>query len=71
MSLKTKKGNIKKIGMKWDRQKDRQTRGAFNRFPDFFVQAFKIVVDSWEFSILLLYISWDDLPISLILGINE
>ncbi len=22
-------------------------RGAFNKFPDFFVQAFKIVVDSW------------------------
>ena len=30
--------------------------GAFNKFPDFFVQAFKIVVDSWEFSMLLLYI---------------
>ena len=23
-----------------------QVRGAFNKFPDFFVQAFKIVVDS-------------------------
>ena len=23
-------------------------RGAFNRFPDFFVQAFKIVIDSWK-----------------------
>ena len=22
-------------------------RGAFNKFPDIFVQAFKIVVDSW------------------------
>ena len=21
--------------------------GAFNKFPDFFVQAFEIVVDSW------------------------
>ena len=31
-------------------------RGAFNRFPDFFVQAFKIVVDSWKFTMLLLYI---------------
>ena len=30
--------------------------GIFNKFPDFFVQAFKIVVDSWKFSILLLYI---------------
>ena len=36
-------------------------RGAFNKFPDFFfVQAFKIVVDSWKFSMLLLYILWDD-----------
>ena len=22
-------------------------RGAFNKFPDIFVEAFKIVVDSW------------------------
>ena len=29
-----KKSNLKKL------------RGAFNKFPDFFVQAFKIVVDS-------------------------
>ena len=32
-------------------------------FPDFFVQAFKIVVDSWKFNMLLLYILWDDRPI--------
>ena len=32
-------------------------------FQTFFVWAFKIVVDSWEFSILLLYILWDDWPI--------
>ena len=31
-------------------------RGSFNKFPDFFVQAFKIVVDSWKSSMLLLYI---------------
>ena len=37
-------------------------RGAFNKFPDFFVQAFKIVVDSWKFTILLLYILWEDWP---------
>ena len=35
-------------------------RGAFNKFPDFFVQVFKIVVDSWKFIMLLLYILWDD-----------
>ena len=46
-------------------------RGAFNKFPDFFVQAFKIVVDSWTFTMLLLYILWDNWPISNISGSNE
>ena len=46
-------------------------RGAFNKFPDFFVQAFKIVIDSWKFSILLLYILWDDWPIFMISGSKE
>ena len=46
-------------------------RGAFNKFPDFFVLAFKIVVDTWEFSMLLLYILWDEWPISMISGSNE
>ena len=44
-------------------------RGAFNKFPAFFfffVQAFKIVVDSWKFSML-----WDDWPIFMISGSNE
>ena len=45
--------------------------GAFNKFPDFFVQAFKIVVDSWKISMLLLYILWDDWPIFMISGSNE
>ena len=31
-------------------------RDAFNKFPDFFVQALNIVVDSWKFSVLLPYI---------------
>ena len=31
-------------------------RCAFNKFPDFFVQ---VVVNSWKFSMLLLYILWD------------
>ena len=35
-------------------------RGAFNKVPDFFGQVFKIVVDPWKFSMLLLYILWDD-----------
>ena len=46
-------------------------QGAFNKFPDFFVQAFKVVVDSWKFSMLLLYSLWDDGPIFMISGSNE
>ena len=45
--------------------------GAFNKFPDFFVLAFKIVVDSWKFSILLLYILWDDIQIFMSSSSNE
>ena len=40
-------------------------------FQNFFLQAFKIVVDSWKFSMLLLYILWDDWPIFMISGLNE
>ena len=46
-------------------------RGAFNKFPDFFVQVFKTVVGSWKFSMLLLYILWDDWPIFMISASNE
>ena len=46
-------------------------RSAFNKFPDIFVQAFKIGVDSWKFNMLLLYILWDDRPIFMISGSNE
>ena len=37
----------------------------------FFVQAFKIVVDSWKFTMLLLYMLWDDWSIFRISGSNE
>ena len=40
-------------------------------FQTLFVQAFNIVVDSWKFSMLLLYILWDDRPIFMISGSNE
>ena len=40
-------------------------------FQNIFVQAFKIVVDSWKFTILLLYIIWDDWLIFRISGSNE
>ena len=37
----------------------------------FFVEAFTIVLDSWKFSMLLLYILWDDWPILMISASNE
>ena len=40
-------------------------------FQTFFVQAFKIIVDSWKFSMLLLYILLDDWPMFMISGSNE
>ena len=40
-------------------------------FQTFFVWAFKIVVDTWNFSTLLLYILQDDWPILFISGLNE
>ena len=40
-------------------------------FQTFFIWAFKIVIDTWKFSILLLYILWDDWSIFMISGSNE
>ena len=40
-------------------------------FQTFFVWAFKIIVDTWKFSMLLLYILWDDRPAFMISGSNE
>ena len=37
----------------------------------FIIQAFKIGVDSWKFTMLLIYILWDDWPIFMISGSNE
>ena len=40
-------------------------------FQPFFVCAFKIIVDSWKFTMLLLYILWDSWPIFMISASNE
>ena len=40
-------------------------------FQTFFVQAFKIDVDFWRFSMLLLYFLWDDWQIFMISGSNQ
>ena len=60
------------VGSNHPRQVFEHIWGAFNKLPDFlFVLAFKIVVNSWKFSMLLLYILWDDWPIFMISGSNE
>ena len=46
-------------------------RGAFNKLPDFFVLAFKFVVVSWKWTMLLQYILWDDWLIFMISASNE
>ena len=40
-------------------------------FQTFFVWIFKIVVDSWKFTMLLLYILWDDWPTFMISASNQ
>ena len=40
-------------------------------FQTFFVWAFRIVTDSWKFTMLLLYILWDYWPIFMISDSNE
>ncbi len=40
-------------------------------FQTFFIWAFEIGVDSWKFSMLFLYILWDDWPIFMISASNE
>ena len=46
-------------------------RGAYDKFPNFFRMGIVIVVNSWKFTMLLLYILWDDWPIFMISGWNE
>ena len=46
-------------------------RGPYDKFPEFFVQEFKIVVDFWKFTMLLLHIVWDDRHIFMISASNE
>ena len=46
--------------------------GAFNKFPAFFLySSFKISIDSWKFSMLLLHILWNDWPIFMNSASNE
>ena len=40
-------------------------------FKTFFVMTFKIIIDSWKFTMLLLYIFWDDWPMFMISASKE
>ena len=46
-------------------------RCTFYKFPEFFYMHLMLFVDSWKFSMLLLYILWDDGPIFMISGSKE
>ena len=59
---------MKKI---YTRTKDSCSVNYITSFKTFFVQAFKLVAVSWKFSMLLLYILWDDWPIFMISASNE
>ena len=53
------------------KKKKKNLRGVFNTLPNLFVQAFKMVVDSWKFIMLFLYILWDNRLIFKISGSNQ
>ena len=66
------KPNIKCLWLDLFLKKDTSTYEVrMISFQTFFVWAFKIVIDSWKFTMLLLYILWDDWPIFMISGSNE
>ena len=76
MCKKFKIGIFRLIGIHFELSQNEyfgelELRGPFNKFPDFFVQALKIVVDSWKFTMWLLYILWDDSPIFMISSSKE
>ena len=52
-------------------QQNLKSTRAIRCFQTFFVWAFTIVLDSWKFTMLLLYILWDDRPIFMIPRTNE
>ena len=68
--------------VRWNKAEFLPSSGCFNitvqiyevhtiSFHTFFIWAFKIAVHSWKFSMLLLYILWDDWPIFMISGSKE
>ena len=69
----------KLFGIKYSYQKKKKKEKRIQKmyvvdsisFQTFLVQAFEFVIDSWKFSMLLLYILWDDGPIFMISDSNE
>ena len=59
------------VPLNYSRQLYLHIRGGFNKFTDFFLYRHLKLLYSWKFSILLLYILWDDWPIFMISGLNE
>ena len=55
----------------WSTHTHIHTHTRICKLPEFFVQACNIVVDSWKFGVLLLYILWYDWLISMISASNE
>ena len=53
------------------KNKKKINKGHTISFQTFFVWAFKIVVNSWKFMMLLLFILWDDWLIFMISDLNE
>ena len=68
--LKTKKFWLKILKKMLIKNKIKNVYSIFTSFQTFFVRGFKIVVDSWKFNMLLLYIVWDDCRIFMISGSN-
>ena len=50
---------------------DLEVRGTFNKIPELFCTGIWFVADFWKFTMLLLYILWDDWLIFMISGSNE
>ena len=67
----TKEDLQKNFVRMWLGPTDKYMRCLSISFQTFLVWTFKIVIGSWKFSILLLYILWDDWPIFLISGSKE
>ena len=62
---------MKENGFRLAKERSRRYLVPSISFQSFFVQTFEIVVDSWKFTMLLLYIFWHDWPIFMISTSNE